>query len=91
MIEGPSPESPKIPQIEPARLAAENLQKLIHDQLDETSAITVLRHVLFEMVLLGTGVLKGPFTHDKVLHKWDKNEEGEQEYRPQAKTVPKLE
>ncbi len=89
--EGPSPQSPAMPQIEPARQAAENLEKLIHDQLDETSAITVLRHVLFEMVLLGTGVLKGPFTHDKTLHKWDTNEEGEQEYRPQSKTVPKLE
>jgi hypothetical protein len=92
MIDGPSPESPKIPQIEPARLAAENLQKLIHDQLDETSAITVLRHVLFEMVLLGTGVLKGPFTHDKVLHKWEKDEEtGNAMYRPDFKSVPKLE
>ena len=90
-VEGASPQSPAMPQIEPARQAAENLEKLIHDQLEETSAITVLRHVLFEMVLLGTGVLKGPFTDNKTLHKWDKNEEGEQEYRPQAKTVPKLE
>ena len=43
------------------------------------------------MVLLGTGVLKGPFSHDKILHRWEKNEEGSQEYRPQSKTVPKLE
>ena len=89
--EGPSIKSPDKPQIEPARETAENVQKLIHDQLEETSAITMLRHVLFEMVLLGTGVLKGPFTHDKVLHKWEKNDDGEQEYRPKAKTVPKLE
>jgi len=89
--EGASPQSPQIPQIEPARKAAENLQKLITDQLEETSAITILRHVLFEMVLLGTGVLKGPFTHDKVLHKWEKNEAGEQEYSPKLKSVPKLE
>ena len=68
--EGPSIQSPQSPQIEPAREAAENLQKLLHDQLEETSAITMLRHVLFEMVLLGTGVLKGPFTHDKILHKY---------------------
>ncbi len=92
MAEGPSVLSPKIPQIEPARESAENLQKLIHDQLEESSAITVLRHVLFEMVLLGTGVLKGPFTHDKILHKWEKSEEtGEQQYKPQFKAVPKLE
>jgi len=89
--EGPSIQSPQSPQIEPAREAAENLQKLLHDQLEETSAITMLRHVLFEMVLLGTGVLKGPFTHDKVLHKWEKDEEGTQRYSPKVKTVPKLE
>jgi len=88
---GPSVQSPQTPQIEPAREAADNAEKLIHDQLEETSAITMLRHVLFEMVLLGTGVLKGPFSHDKTLHRWEKNEEGTQEYTPQSKTVPKLE
>ena len=90
--EGASPESPKIPHIEPAREAAANLEKLITDQLEETSAITILRHVLFEMVLLGTGVLKGPFTDEKVLHSWDKDEETqEQIYNPKIKMVPKLE
>tara|TARA_R110000822_G_scaffold76346_4_gene183458 strand:+ start:18 stop:2162 length:2145 start_codon:yes stop_codon:yes gene_type:complete len=91
-VEGASPTSPQIPQIQPARQAAERLEKLIHDQLEGTSAITMLRHVLFEMVLLGTGVLKGPFTHDEVLHAWDTDEEtGETMYNPKAKTVPKLE
>jgi len=91
-VEGASPVSPQIPQIEPAREAAENLQKLIHDQLEDTSAITMLRHVLFEMVLLGTGVLKGPFTHDKTIHRWETDEEtGESMYNPSAKSVPKLE
>ena len=88
---GPSVQSPQTPQIEPAREAANKAEKLIHDQLEETSAITMLRHVLFEMVLLGTGVLKGPFSHNKTLHKWEKNEEGDQQYKPQSKTVPKLE
>ena len=37
------------PQIEPAGIGAKNLEKLIHDQLEESSAITVLRHVFFEM------------------------------------------
>ena len=72
---GASPESPTTPQIEPAREAAANLQRLISDQLEETSAITILRHVLFEMVLLGSGVLKGPFTDEKILHSWNKNPE----------------
>jgi len=90
-VEGSSPK-PDILSIQPAREAAENLEKLINDQLDETTAITILRHVLFEMVLLGTGVLKGPFTDEKTLHSWDTDEEtGEQSYKPKSKTVPKLE
>ena len=42
---GPSPQG--LPQIEPARIAAEQMEKLIHDQLEESKAITILRHVFF--------------------------------------------
>ena len=90
--EGPAPDSRSMPQIEPARIAAEKLQKVIHDQLEETEAIKILRHVFFEMCLLGTGVLKGPFNEDKVYHKWGTDEEtGEEAYMAKIKTVPKLE
>ena len=63
--EGPSPDNKTMPQIEPADMAAGKMQKLIHDQLEESDAITTLRHVFFEMCLLGTGILKGPFTSEK--------------------------
>jgi len=63
------------PQIEPARMAAESMQKLIHDQLEESRAITILRHVFFEMVLLGTGILKGPFTDLKEYNSFDTAED----------------
>jgi hypothetical protein len=90
--EGPSPDSRTMPQIEPARIAAEKLQKVIHDQLEETDAIKSLRHVFFEMCLLGTGILKGPFNEDKIYHSWDKDPEtGEETYIGKIKTVPKLE
>jgi len=90
--EGPAPDSRSMPQIEPARIAAEKLQKVIHDQLEETDAIKILRHVFFEMCLLGTGILKGPFNEDKVYNKWGKDEEtGEEAYMAKIKTVPKLE
>jgi len=88
--EGPSPDPTKKIQISPAREAAGNMEKLIHDQLEETSAISVLRHALFEMALLGTGIIKGPFNHEKTQHKWEKSEEG-MEYTPQYKLVPKIE
>jgi len=90
--EGPSPDNKAIPQIEPARLAAEQLQKIIHDQLDGTDATKILRHVFFEMCLLGTGILKGPFNEEKINHSWDTDKESEETiYTAHFKTVPKLE
>ena len=90
--EGPAPDSRSMPQIEPARIAAEKLQKVIHDQLEETDAIKSLRHVFFEMCLLGTGILKGHFNEDKIYNSWDKDPEtGEETYIGKIKTVPKLE
>jgi hypothetical protein len=63
------------PQIEPAKMAAEAMQKLLHDQLEESKAITILRHVFFEMTLLGTGILKGPFTDLKEYNSFDTMED----------------
>jgi hypothetical protein len=73
--EGPS--STGTPQIEPAKLAAEAMEKLIHDQLEESKAITIMRHVFFEMALLGTGILKGPFTDAKTYHSYDTTEDSD--------------
>ena len=69
---GPAPDLKTMPQIEPAEEAARNMEKLIHDQLEESHAISVMRHVLFEMCLLGTGILKGPFNYEQAEHKWTK-------------------
>ena len=90
--EGPAPDPRSMPQIEPARIAAEKLQKVLHDQLEETDAIKILRHVFFEMCLLGTGILKGPFTEDKIYHKWETDSEtNEETYVAKIKSAPKLE
>ena len=88
---GPAPDLKTMPQIEPAEEAARNMQKIIHDQLEETHAISVMRHVLFEMCLLGTGVLKGPFNYEQSIHKWSLNDAGEREYTPGTKLVPRVE
>ena len=90
--EGPATNSAKEPQINPAEEAAGNMEKLIHDQLEEASAVNVLRHALFEAALLGTGVIKGPFTYEQSSHNWVKNDEtGENEYSPKTKLVPRIE
>ena len=68
----------------PAMIAAKKMEKKIHDQLNESGATIHLRSMAFEMSLLGTGVMKGPFAVDKEYPNW--NEEGE--YDPIIKTVP---
>ena len=68
----------------PAMVAAKNMEKKIHDQLEESNANKHLRNTAFEMSLFGTGVMKGPFAVDKEYPNWD--EEGE--YSPTFKTVP---
>jgi hypothetical protein len=68
----------------PAMIAAKKMEKKIHDQLQESGASIHLRSMAFEMALLGTGVMKGPFAVDKEYPNW--NENGE--YEPLIKTVP---
>ena len=78
------------PQISPAKEAALRMEKIIHDQLTGTNATTTVRNSIFESVLLGTGIIKGPFTHSKTVHRWIKTE-GQREYTPTYKDVPKIE
>jgi len=78
------------PQIKPAALAAKNMEKIIHDQLLDTDAVKKLRSALFECCLLGTGVIKGPFTSEKTIPRWRRNEMGGREYAPIFKNKPKI-
>ena len=55
----------------PAMVAAKKMEKKIHDQLNESGASKHLRSMAFEMALLGTGVMKGPFATDKEYPNWD--------------------
>ena len=72
---------------EPAKKAAQKMEKKIHEQLEESHASKHLRSVAFDMSLFGTGILKGPFAHDKEYPRW--NDEGE--YDPIFETIPKVE
>mgnify|MGYP003110383048 CR=1 FL=1 len=91
-VEGSSKDGKSEPQISPAEMASANMEKLIHDQLEQSSAVNVLRHALFEAALLGTGIIKGPFTYEQQSHNWTKNKEtGQNEYTPKTKLVPRIE
>ena len=88
--EGSAP-LPEMAQIRPATKLARRMEKLIHDEIDEYSGSQELRNAIFESVLLGTGIIKGPFTFNKTLHRYVKNEDGTRSYQPEQVKVPRLE
>jgi hypothetical protein len=83
--------NPKAIELNPAQRAARRMEKLIHDQIDESSGSSEIRNALLESALLGTGIVKGPFNFNKKLHKWDVTEDGEREYNPLEVRVPRIE
>ena len=86
---GPTP-IPQVPEIYPAKEAARNMEKLIHDQIDESNGSTELRNAMFEATLFGTGIIKGPFNFNKTLHRWS-GEGEERAYDPTFVRVPRIE
>lgn len=69
---GPADETEE-KQVSPAQVAANKMEKKIQDQLTETNAVNHLCAAIFEMVLLGTGIIKGPFVENKEYPRWDKD------------------
>ena len=90
LVEGFSP-IPTALEISPAQRAARRMEKLIHDQIDESKGSSEIRNALLESSLLGTGIVKGPFNYNKKLHKWDTGEDGERSYNPLEVRVPRIE
>lgn len=88
--EGPSPD-PQVLEIAPAKEAARKMQKLIHDQIEESSGSSELRNAIFEAALFGTGVVKGPFNFNKTIGRWSTDEEGKRSYNPISVRVPRIE
>ena len=82
--EGYSP-LPQVPEINPAQKASRRMEKLIHDQIEESNGSAEIRNALLEASLLGTGIVKGPFNFNKVLNKWSSNSEGTRDYRTQLR------
>jgi len=81
---------PQIPELSPAQRAARRMEKLIHDQIEESSGSSEIRNALLEAALLGTGVIKGPFNFNKTLNRWT-SEDGERQYKPLEVRVPRIE
>ena len=89
LVEGYSA-NPQVLEISPAQKAARRMEKLIHDQIEESSGSSEIRNALLESALLGTGIIKGPFNFNKTLNKW-KDVEGERIFSPLEVRVPRIE
>ena len=87
--EGLSP-IPEALEISPAQKAARRMEKLIHDQIEESNGASEIRNSLFEAALFGTGIVKGPFNFNKTLNRWT-TEDGERSYSPVSVRVPRIE
>ena len=83
--------NPQELELNPAQKAARRMEKLIHDQIDESNGSSEIRNALLESALLGTGIVKGPFNFNKKLHKWTVGEDGERTYSPLEVRVPRIE
>ena len=90
MTEGLSP-IPQALEVSPAQSAARRMEKLIHDQIEESNGSSELRSALFECSLFGTGIIKGPFNFNKTLNRWNEDSEGNRKYSPINVRVPRIE
>lgn len=83
MVEGKDPTGKM--SLQPAKMAAKAMEKIIQDQLLESKAKTHLRKALYDCVLLGTGIIRGPFNVNKTLNRWVDGE-----YAPEIQKVPRI-
>jgi len=90
LVEGFNP-LPQALELSPAQEAARKMEKLIHDQIEESNGSSEIRNALLESALLGTGIVKGPFNFNKKLNKWVVDDNGERNYSPLEVRVPRIE
>lgn len=89
--QGDSPDPVNAIEVHPAKEAAQKMNNFIQDQLQEADAIAKIKEAIWEMSVLGTGVIKGPFTDKEEIPSWTKNPEtGKMDYTPKYKLRPYL-
>ena len=74
--------------IEEAKTKADAMQREIDDQLAGCRFSTAARDAIHDAVLLGTGVLKGPFPMIKGAKRWSIDETGNHVMEMERKAVP---
>lgn len=90
LIAGKSPDPATAIEVHPAKEAALNMDSKIQDQLLESDTIKKLESCILEMVMFGTGVIKGPFTYSESVPSWtyDPDNDREPKYTIKKKLRP---
>ena len=89
VAKGPATDPNQV-ELHPAKRSALALEKQIHDQLTADDALSSLDDMLWELVRLGTGVLKGPLTKERIVHSYSEDANGEIQYTPITKISPTM-
>lgn len=90
IIKGKTPDAQAKPAVFPADEAAYKMQKTIHDQMGQTNFQRECRRSVWQTVVLGTGVMKGPLTFNETSYKYVKDEfTGKTIAEPIVKSKPK--
>lgn len=86
----PSPDKQGLPQISPAEEAAKEAEHLIICQLHNSNAEFALRAAALECVMLGTGIIKGPFNAMEKKHSWEAMGNNVSSYSSEDVLIPRV-
>lgn len=75
-------------EIKEAKKRADLMQQVMDDQLVECGYSAEGRDCIFDMVRLGTGILKGPLAAEASRGRWEKQEDGSHVYVREADPKP---
>lgn len=75
----------------PATDAAAYMDRKMQDQFYEGGAHAALRKAVFDSILYGTGIMKGPFAVEKEYPYWDTTSGSKPRYAPRKKMIPSWE
>lgn len=88
--DGPSPNEKMFPELYPSVVIAKEMEDTIKDQMEEGHLERHINNMLLECVVFGTGIIKGPFTEEETIHKWEPDKDsGDIMYTPEKKLCPR--
>ena len=81
--------TPDVPEISPAKIASDRMNEVLQSQLMENEVVSEIEKCVWEMCVLGTGIIKGPFTKKELIPHWTYEEGSDKPvFSPIEKILP---